>query len=145
MTNKRASCTYFSFILFFNEFALRFQCIPYGKTGFRRKLFNLAEHLFHLRPVRIVFIGTVLDLFFITSYGCPLLDIFFLLQTKWSDDRDGHLTHFQADGHRHEMSLEKNVEHSSMDDVILMVAQGYLVAVELLSFEKELLASIPRT
>ena len=41
--------------------------------------------------------------------------------------------------------MKGEVHQCSMDDVVLMMSQGYLVAIELLGDIEELFASLPRT
>ena len=72
-------------------------------------------------------------------------DIGLLTQAKRPDDGKWHLAHAQFDGHGGKMALESEIHQGSMDDVVLMMAKGYLGASQLLGEVKKLFAALPGT
>jgi hypothetical protein len=95
--------------------------------------------------VRTGLVGTEHLLFLVVLYLSPCLDVVFLYQTEWSYDREWHLPHTEADGHCGKVCLIGQVHQSRVDDIILMVPEGNLVATQFLSEVEELLATVPRT
>ena len=70
-------------------------------------------------------------------------DVLLVNETEWSDDGERHLAHLQTGRHCIEASLKREVHQSRADNVVAMMAQGNLVASQLLGEVEELLAAIP--
>jgi len=114
--------------LFVNEFIVSVQGSPDTEAGLRVYLFDGVVKTFYLCTVRVCLIGTAFRLFLIASHLCVCLDVGFLHHTERSDDCEGHLAHLQARRHGVEAALEGEIHQGCMDQVILMVAEGDLVA-----------------
>ena len=89
--------------------------------------------------------GLVMAPLLVVLYLSPCLDVVFLYQTEWSYDRERHLPHTETDGHCGKVGLIGEVHQSRVDDIILMVSEGNLVATQFLREVEELLATVPRT
>jgi hypothetical protein len=55
-----------------------------------------------------------------------LADVVLTAKAQWSDDGERHFMHTQLDRHGGEMTLEGEVHQGCMDNVVLMMAKGYL-------------------
>ena len=74
-----------------------------------------------------------------------LSDVGFLTQAERTDNGQRHLLHLQLGRHRRELALEGEVHQHRMDKVVLVMAQGYLGAAQLLCNVEELFAALPGT
>ena len=86
-----------------------------------------------------------LDEFLVVLLTGILLDVVLLAETQRANDGQWHLAHAELGGHGGEVSLEGEVHQGRVDDVVLMVAEGYLGASQFLGKVKELLTTLPRT
>jgi len=93
--------------------------------------------------VGVVLVGAQLRLFLIVVGFGVGPDVVLAAEAERTDDGEGHLAHAQFGRHGGEMALEGEVHQGSMDDIILMMAQGYLGAAEFLGEVEELLATLP--
>jgi hypothetical protein len=103
----------------------------------------MLVNLLNVSAIGVMLIGTLLELLLITLFFGVSTDIIFGAETKRADDGEGHFPHAEQGGHGAEVSLEREVHQGSMDDVVLMVPQGYLVTPQLLGEVEELLAALP--
>ena len=129
--------------LFFNEFIVSVQGSPDAETGLGVYLFDGVVDAFDCCAVRVSLVGAAFRLFLIASHLSVGFDVGFLYHTERTDDGEWHLTHLQARRHGVETSLEGEIHQCRMDEVVLMVAEGYLVAAEFLCEVEELLAAVP--
>ena len=93
--------------------------------------------------MRVGLVGAELGLLLVALHFCVGLDVGFLHRAERADDRQWHLPHLQARRHRIETALEGEIHQSCMDEVILMVPEGYLIAAELLSEVEHFFAALP--
>ena len=82
--------------------------------------------------MRVGLVGAELGLFLIALELRIGLDIGFLHHTEGPDNLEWHLAHLQACWHRVETPLEDEIHQRCMDQIVLMVAEGYLVAAKFL-------------
>ena len=73
----------------------------------------------------------------------PFAYVLFLYEAQGTNDGERHLPHLEFGGHCGEMSLEGEVHECRMEDVVVVMSQGYLVAVERLCEIEHLLATMP--
>ena len=143
MTNESMANVLSFIFLFFNQFVVCIQGSPDAEAGFRIHLFHLVVEMFDVCAMRVRLVGTEFLLFLIASHFCVDLDILFLYHAERSDDGQWHLTHLEARWHRVEAPLKGEVHQGCMDEIVLMMAECYLVAAEFLSEVEEFFASHP--
>jgi hypothetical protein len=114
-------------------------------TGLRIHLLNLFEELSHIITMGRRLVGTEFYLLLIAPQLRIATDIILLNHTERTDDAQGHLSHLEQSRHRIETSLIELVHQAGMQQVILMMSQGNLVAPQLLRQIKKLLTAVPRT
>lgn len=127
----------------FRQLAFMLQGVPYRIPGFRAELFDTFENLFHVRTVGVGLIRAQFGLFGIVAQGCPLFEVGFMHHAERADDGHGKLPHLQPCGHGGELPLESQVEQGGVQDVILMVSEGNLVAMQFLGHGEKHLAAVP--
>ena len=86
-----------------------------------------------------------LQLFLVVSQFGISFDVLFLYHAQWPDDAQRHLSHAQQGRHGTEASLVEQVHQSRAQQVVLMVAECYLIASQLLCQVEELLTTVPLT
>ena len=94
--------------------------------------------------VGFALVRTECDLLLIVVLLGILAYVVFLTETQGTNDGEGHLLHLQLGRHGGEVALKGEIHQGSMDDVVLMMAKGYLRTIQLLSKIEELLAALPR-
>ena len=129
--------------LFVNEFFVSVQGSPDTETGLMVYLLNRVVEAFDYWAMRVSFVGAAFRLFLITSHLGVGFDVGFLYHTEWPDNRKRHLAHLQTCRHRVEAPLEGKIHQCRMDQVILMVAEGYFVAAEFLREVEHFFSSHP--
>ena len=90
-----------------------------------------------------LFVGALLQLFFIALLFGIGPDVGLLTETERPDDGEWHLAHAELDGHGGEMALEGEVHQGGVDDVVLMMTEGNLRTAKFLGQVEELLAALP--
>ena len=119
--------------------------MPDGVACLWIQLFQLLEERLCGGAISGLLVGTQLELFLVMLLLGILLDVSLLTQAQRTDNGQRHLLHPELGRHRRELPLEGEVHQGSMDDVILVMAKGYLGTTQLLSDIEELLAALPGT
>ena len=119
--------------------------MPEGVTRLWIQLFQLLEEGLGGGTIGGLLVRTQLELFLVMLLLGILLDVSLLTQAQRTDNGQRHLLHPELGRHRRELPLEGKVHQGSMDDVILVVAEGYLRTAQLLCHIEELLATLPGT
>ena len=118
---------------------------PKAMAGFGIQRLQPDEQIFHVRAVRTGFVGAGLQLLPIAP---PLGDARQLGlgdETEWADDFHRKLRHLKTGRHRPEGALEGEIHQERLEDVVLMVSEGYLVAALFFGYGKKGLSARPRT
>ena len=129
---------------FFDQFSCRFESTPDTRPGLRIHGGNLVKQFPDVCTVGVVFVRTVLFLFLIAFVFCHLHEVALFYHAKRTDDGQRHLAHPELGGHTAEMALVKQSHQCGMQNVILMMPQGYLVETEFLRQIEQHLPAIPR-
>ena len=66
-----------------------------------------------------------------------------MLQAERPDDGEGHFLHAKPYRHAFKASLEELIHKCSVDDVVHVMAEGNLVATQLLGKIEDLFAALP--
>ena len=119
--------------------------MPEGVARLWIQLFQLLEERLCGGAIGGLLVRAQLELFLVMLLLGILLDVSLLTQAQRTDNGQRHLLHPELGRHRRELSLEGEVHQGSMDDVVLVVAKGYLGTTKLLSNIEELLAALPGT
>lgn len=112
-------------------------------TGFGVLLLDVLEEGAHVIAMTVFLVRTEFDLLLVATQLGIASDVGFLDKAQRTDDAEGHLAHLEEGRHRVEASLIEEVHQTGVKQVVLMVAQGNLVAAQFLSQIKHLLAAVP--
>lgn len=118
---------------------------PKAMAGFGIQRLQPGKQLLHVRAVRTGFVGAGLELLPIAP---PLGDACQLGlgdETEWADDFHRKLRHLQTGRHCPKGALEGEIHQERLEDIVLMVPEGYLVAAFFFGYGKKGLAARPRT
>ena len=118
--------------------------MPDRVSGLFAELLHVLEEGLRRGAIGVVRVGAELDLFLVVMLLGILAYVVFLTEAQRADDGEGHLSHLELGRHRREVALKGEIHQGGMDDVVLMMAKGYLRAVELLRQIEKLLAALPR-
>ena len=132
-------------LLFLNEFVVGLEGTPDAVAHFWVQLFETVVNLLDVRAVRVGLVGTDFLLLLIALQFGVGLDFRLGNEAERTDDGERHLAHLQQGGHCAESALEAEVQQGGMDDVVLMMAEGYLIAAEFLCQIEHLLSAVPGT
>ena len=117
---------------------------PKAIAGFGIQRLQPGKQLLHVRAVRTGFVGAGLELLPIAT---PLGDARQLDlgdKAKGANDFHRKLRHLQTGRHRPEGALEGEIHQERLEDVVLMMSEGYLVAAFFFGYGKKGLAARPR-
>ena len=132
-------------LLFLNEFVVGLEGTPDAVAHFWVQLFETVVNLLDVRAVRVGLVRTDFLLLLIALQFGVGLDVGLWNEAQRTDDRERHLAHLQQGGHCAETALETEVQQGRMDEIVLMMPEGYLVAAEFLCQIEHYLAAVPGT
>ena len=116
------------FLIVFHQFSGPYEGIPEAVTGFWVVLLDGVEELAHVVAMTVFFIWAQLHLLLIAAQLGIASDVGLFDHAERTDDAQGHLLHFEQGGHRVEAALVELVHQAGVEQVVLMMAKGYLVA-----------------